>query len=1113
MIEINFSNDLDELSAKFLEVIDSKKIEPLDPEVVVVQTEGIKKWLSLKIAKTNGICCNVKYSSPKKLIFELLECLGVNFAEKHALERSNLFWLILNILTKNPEDYGQLSAYISDNNEVKLVQIANIISDLYDQYFTYRPCLISEWEKGEGSKKYDDNPDAYWQLTLFRKICEKTGTKSFPTAVLDLLKQPLNIDETKLLKRVNFFAVSVLPPFYIEILNFFAPFLDIYMYLLNPSSDYWYEDIPEIAGDKIAKQAGLDDVKDQYYSVKQNLLADFGKLGKDFFSSLLAKDDSNVNINECFKDIPKAESMLSIIKKDLLLNRDLKDDEKYKIDDNDSSIEIHSCHSPMREVEVLYNRLLNIFEKDSTISPRDILVMTPDISEYAPYIEAVFGTSRGSEKNKKHIPYSISDVNYIDESSLIKIFMDILMLVRGRYTASEIFNIIEFEDIRNKFNLNETDINILRVCMNKSGIRWGLGSSHRKDEGLPHNSEFSWEYGIERLLLSLIYESDELYSNILAIKGIGTPANEAITAVIEFINILQALYLFSCTKHDVSDWYKKLSELVREVFMESSKNSKDFSKLTSILDAMDRSYKSYVSNNQSICVGIDFIIEYLNSSLKNKRQFHRFLDGNLNFCEMIPMRSIPFKIICIVGLNDDTFPRKRKPMTFDLIAQMPEKGDRNLRENDRYLFLETILSAGEKLYLSYTGQDLITNNELPPSTLITQFIYNIGERFIFDCDAKIGDRLINKHPLFSFSEKYFLKDRGDMYINYSEDDYLTVKSKNGDNKNDNFKFAGREIDKKIEDNFINIDDLIIFFGHPIEYFFKRSLGINLYEKDFAVADTEPLNINKDEYNIKKLIIDNFFNKNCNKETDLKVKRYIYKYTGMLPPGGVGSVEIKHAVAHSEKFFNKLKDYIDVTERKTYEISFDFNGYRLEGVLKYFHVFKDVPDTETSADRFEDTNLVYYRPASTKTKDKISTWVKHVIFNYFEIKNKRKPRCTYYIGEKKDKNSNDFILEKLAFKPYKIKEQFKFIMDTYLKGIKKPLHFYPEVSEGYFNGKNYKQLFLGYMKDNQYGYDKKDNYLVFYMKDFAETDEFFNNEFVELSNGLFSNIKDSLAEKQ
>ena len=106
-----------------------------------------------------------------------------------------------------------------------------------------------------------------------------------------------------------------------------------------------------------------------------------------------------------------------------------------------------------------------------------------------------------------------------------------------------------------------------------------------------------------------------------------------------------------------------------------------------------------------------------------------------------------------------------------------------------------------------------------------------------------------------------------------------------------------------------------------------------------------------------------------------------------------------------------------------------------------------------------------------------------------------------------------MLEKLAFKPYKIEEQFKFIMDTYLKGIKKPLHFYPEVSEGCFNGKNYKQLFLGYIKDNQYGYDKKDNYLVFYMKDFAETDEFFNDEFFELSNSLFSNIKDSLAKKQ
>ncbi len=1132
MIVPYISNDLNELFKRFVEVVDRDNLAPLEPEIVVVQTDGIKKWLSLNFAQSKGICCNVEYLSPKKVIYNLLSQIGLNFNENYLYEKENLFWLILNIISKSDEDFGPLSKYIRDidnsdikNDEVKLAQIAAATSDLFDQYFTYRPQLIDNWEKG--SKKYVNNEkskiDEEWQFNLFSRIKEKIVEKTLPTQIYELLDKKLNNEKQVLYKRINFFAISVLPPFYIFILNKFAPYLDIYLYLLNPSSDFWYEDISEKAEKKIALTTGKD-VEEQYYSVKKGILTDFGKLGRDFFINLISGSNIDINQNECFIYNECPNDMLSIIKEDILLNKDT--EEKIEVNDNDYSIEIHSCHSPMREVEVLYNRLLNIFENNkgkspgdvNYISPNDILIMTPDISEYAPYVEAVFSKQK---KNEMYIPYSISDVNYMDESSFIKIFMDILKLVRGRYSASEIFNLIEFEGIRKKFKLSETDINLLRICINESGIRWGLDAAHREEEGLEQSKIYSWEFGIERLLLSLIYEKDDLYNNILTVKGIGTSSREAVYALVEFINIINELYSYSKDKHCINEWYRKLTELIGQIFEVNTENLKDFKSLIFMLENMSRSYKVYVIKNPPISVGIDFIIEYLKGNMKDKRQSYKFLDGNLNFCEMIPMRSIPFKVICIIGLNDDTFPRKRKPLSFDLIAQDPMRGDRNLRENDKYLFLETIISASQKLYLSYVGQDIITNDELPPSALITQFLYNIKRRFKFsDENIKIEDSLINKHPLFSFNEKYFMKNGSDMFINYSEDDFIAVKSKKEGYANIESRIKEKiEVDNDLDDKIININDLMSFFGNPIEYFFRRTLGINLDDRELSVEDKEPFNLGIDEYNIKSSIIENFFNEENSEIAGHNIKSYIFKYTGLLPPGGIGSAKIKELISDGQKFFVLLKQNLDTKSRKIYEVAFDLNDYRIEGVLKYFHRLHNNGGINTSLVDVEDMNLVYYRPTGCKTKDKIYTWVKHVIFNYFEIINGKKPSNTYFFGLEKQKNKDEFIIDKLIFKPNdenQIKEQLNFIISTYLRGIKEPLHFYPEVSEEYFNNKekekdNYIKKFSNYIEDSQYGYDKKDNYLVFYMKNFGKKEDFFDEDFSNLADIIFGYISKNCME--
>lgn len=1123
-------NNLDYLFDRLAENINFSESSPLESEIIVIQTDGIKKWLSLKIAEKYGICCNIEFLKPKYLIYKLLKAVHLDFDDKHPLERKNIFWLITKSL-QDPSIDNVLKDYLG-NNETKLAQFAYNIADLFEQYFVYRPDLIINWEKGE--LLYKDDIIEKWQFALYSKIIEKSLVKSFPTAVYERLykNSDINIDSEKLPKKVSIFAISILPPFYVSILKTFSEYLDINIYLLNPSKELWFEyqkpkeNTKGLQAFETIISSEDKSAIEESYNVKNSLLSNFGKIGADFYSNLLEMFENislDYEIDENANNIGKNNykpTMLDVVKDDILNDRNMNELNKTEIEDFDGSIEIHSCHSPMREVEVLYNRLLNIFENNPEIKPSDVLVMTPDISAYAPFIDAVFG----SQKIVKHFPYSISDVSFIDEDSTISMFMDILKLIKGRFETSKIINIIENEAIRTHFSLNDTDINLLKVCIKEAAIKWGIDKDFRKDKGIEFSyNEYSWEYGIERLLLSIIYESDDLYEHIKAIDNIGTNANDAIATISVFLLDLHKLYVFSKNKHNIDNWYMTLISLMDKMFpnIEQApiKISRGIIAIKNALDEMLESYNNYRADNEDIAVGIDFILEYFNRNFKNKLHSYRFLDGNITFCEMIPMRSIPFKIICIIGLNNNTYPRKRKSLSFDLMAGHIRKGDRSLRDNDKYLFLETIISAEKKLYLSYVGQDIVLNSNIPPSVLISQFIYYLKSRFIVKRTDNFEDDIVVKHKIFSFNPVYFTKDKEPFYINYSTEDFnaANVLVSRGNIKNKKF-IDDKEINSKPEDNIINLFDLLKFFENPIEHYFKKTLKVNFDDERFSLEDEEPFDLGTlQEFLVKETLINNYF-----KEKD--IKKYIFKYTGILPPGGAGMSELEDAYNDVRDFLSFLsKKYFINKERITYDINFtyktsDNEEYLIEGVLSYFHKLNMPKRRESVIENLKGYNLASYRLPNTKHKNitipievRLKTYLKHLILNYYEFISGAEHLSDSYLFGKEVENG------KVTYKVYRYftlfpqqlyEEIFHYIIDLYLSGLKKPLHFLPKYS--YECSKNSKKInYTNIINDIKKPQNKyPDNYTLFYLKDFEPAESFFDKTFIDTAVKIFGYMKDA-----
>ena len=585
-----------------------------------------------------------------------------------------------------------------------------------------------------------------------------------------------------------------------------------------------------------------------------------------------------------------------------------------------------------------------------------------------------------------------------------------------------------------------------------------------------------------------------------------------------FLYDLYNLYIFSKGKHSVDEWYNTLLELVDNTFSETTDSAYALNSLRMTLEEMITSYRNYTVDKADLQVGLDFIIEYLKNNFKDTLHSYRFLDGNLTFCEMIPMRSIPFKVICIIGLNNNTFPRKRKPLSFDLMALHPKRGDRNLRDNDKYLFLETIISAKEKLYLSYVGQDIVLNSDIQPSVLISQFIYYLKSRIKIETSKDIEKDIISKHKIFSFNPAYFVRDGDQSFISYIEEDFNAAKILTHRGESEDIKFVDAKINKEPEDNIISIIDLLNFFTNPVKHYFKKTLNINFDEKTFAIDDEEPVDLNDlDAFTTKNKLLDDYFK-------NRKLKRYIFKYTGFLPPGGAGMGDFYDIARDVQDFLNDflIKKYSIIRDRKTHEIRFkyvndDGGEYVVEGVLDYFHSLNIPEEKKPVIKDLDGYNLVNYRLANTKAqkseipvKEIVKSYIKHLILNYYEFANgAEKLSHSFLFGEEKEKG-------KVKYKTYEFKgvtdveETFKYIVNLYLSGLKEPLHFHPSKSYEYYAKKdkfNASTAFK-FLKEGSYN-SPPDSYISFYLKDIQKESDFFNDPFKEISKKLFGFIYGAL----
>ena len=1007
---------------------------PLQPTTVVVQSFGIGQWLKLRLAEQAGIAANIDCILPAELIWRLYRIFlpDVQLPHESPFSRQLLTWRIMQLLPEcgieannNPVEskiFSPVQQYLhgKDDDQLRLYQLSDAIAGLFDQYLVYRPDWILNWQEGQLEAS---SPAEKWQSILWQKILQSPGLEptqhraslhqKFMTRVQNLTAAPTELSST-----LSIFGLSSLPQMHLQALQAVGTLINIDIYFLNPCEHYWGDIVApkDLAKHSIRQLIKADGplLEEDYLEVGNPLLASFGKQGREFLELLL--DNDTLAVKEYFtRNEDSPANTLTTIKNDILAlesgsplenSTPLKRASENSSTD-DQSLQIHCCHSRRRELEVLFNQLMSMLAQNSGLRPTDIMIMAPDISEYAALIPAVF---------QNHIYYSITDRPLAQESTILASFELILNLPRSRLTSTEVVDLLEVPAIQDKFSFADTDLEKIIFWIKESGIRWEMdGASKQSNWGLPASEHNTWGFGLRRLIMGMAMQqpTDEspMYASILPFE-VEPADSQLIGRLCTFIDLVDSFRTRLAKPQTASEWQRTITALLDEFFLPS--NDDEYA-LSYIHKALDKLQQQTRSCDYQTTLSHPLVHHWLNEQLAAESQSRGFISGGITFATLLPMRSVPFKVICLLGMNDNEFPRQDKPFGFDLMAADYRKGDRSKRNDDRYLFLEALISASEYFYLSYIGRSLKDNKPKPASVLVLELQDYLQTIY--------GKSFEIEHPLQPFDKKYYDPEQP-AYSSYDSNWYRALIAEPGESQ-----FQDIELSPAAEVPLSHSQQLTDFFRHPAKYYFHQ-LGVFLETEDFDLMDTESFQLDALE---RYQLADTALGILVAQQSIAAWKTRILA-DGVLIDGMLGEQNLQTEIVKAHTVYEKLTQLI-TTEAQNISCSLTINGHAIDAEIRCFN-----------------GQPINYQTGTLRERQLLTIWIKHLFMNAAGHRTESQmlstqPTKKTATGQKTIKAVQTTLLPMEAELANDTLEQLALLYD---QGLKKPLLFLPATSKVFFD---------------------------------------------------------------
>ncbi|MDR3388328.1 MAG: exodeoxyribonuclease V subunit gamma [Rudaea sp.] len=742
---------------------------PLRAQTVVVAHPGLRRWLLGEFARRpgvhggHGIAANFDMILPWQWLERVARVVLGDAAFVGGPYRSEfLRWHIFRALPGL--ESAQIAAYLAaGNGEQRRFQLSAHLAGIFTQYLIYRPEWILAWERGPAR---DDD----WQAALWRQLRSAIGTPHRAQRRDALLHALESRGDGETLP-LHVFGVSHLPPDILAVMRALATRRCVHLYFPDPCREYW--------SDLRSRRQLLKiqaDPQVLYYEIGHPLLVSLGRMAQDF-CIVLDEADAAIERDELDEAEPLAggESLLANLQSSIrccqpdlvgaAVRKNVEKEKKYQESllalRGDASLRVHACHTRLRELEATKDALLRALADDASLQHRDIVVMAPDIAAYAPYLQAVFGAAARYDADPAHIPWHLADVGLARAHPLMNAFQRMLDLAESRFGASEVMDFLDVPAVARRFGIDAGSREPLDRSVRRARVAWGLDADMKAQAGAAPIDANSWQFGFDRMYAGLLLGQDTPtagFDGILPLQGVSGTATEAIGQLDHLLGELRRARAGFATSRSLRQWSEWLLNLIDAMFQADLRDDDEQSALDSLRRLVADLAVQADAAGQGTLLPWSVVRDVLRGALDNVAERQPFLLGGVTFCGLVPQRSIPFRVVCLIGMNEGEFPRATGDAGLNRMLTKPQRGDRDSRSEDRYLFLEALMSARDRLHISYVAEGVHDAKPRNPASPLAELLQFLDEQHGLQADNAAPRPWLLLHPLQPFDARYYRRD-------------------------------------------------------------------------------------------------------------------------------------------------------------------------------------------------------------------------------------------------------------------------------------------------------------------------------------------------------------------
>ncbi len=881
-LHIHRAERSDRLVAALGEVLSRPLPDPFATEIVCVPTHGVERWLSQQLSHRlgtgadgeDGVCAGVDFPSPHRLAARATAAVTGIEPGADPWQPHRAVWPLLTEIDAAREeswaaplwaflgrggDANDGEARAGDSRGGRRWSIAQHLADLYAAYASSRPAMLLDWLAGNdvGPGGWVLGPDRRWQAELWRRLRARLELPSPAERigpVCDRLAEDPSLSD--LPERLSVFGPTRVLPDQLRLLTTLARHRDVYFWLTQPSPVLWDRIADTLAAERSGSLIGPRSADPTVGLPDHGLLAYLGRDSRELQVTLL---DGVAEVTHTHHPAEPTEtgpaSLLRWLQDDLAADRMLAEPvPERRLAADDDSISLHACHGPDRQVEVLREVLLGLLADDPTLEPRDIIVMCPDIETFAPLISAGFGLADAApdQAHPGHqLRVRLADRSLRQLNPLLHTLSTLFDLATSRIEAAAVLDLISTEPVARKFSFSDDDLARIADLIERSGVRWGLDPQHRAAFSMSAFGQNTWAAGLDRLLLGIAMdESGHHYlGTALPLDDIDSSDVDLVGRLTECVHRIRSSVIDFGRARTLPEWIGLARDAIQALTSVSRADSWQlghaYAELARIAESAETITESGSDDDQLAEAATQLRPAEMRAlfadSFRGRPSRANFRTGTLTMCTMTPMRSVPHRVVVLLGVDDGVFPRHSSIDGDDIVAAQPWIGDRDPRTEDRQLLLDAILSAEERFVVIYSGADPRTGAARPPAVPIGELLDTL-DRTAQPADPKTTIRcmITTRHPLQPFDPKNFATDDHDRSFSFDRQSLRGARALLGPRQPAVSPYAIGPLPPRPADDVIDLTDLTRFFNHPVRALLRMRAGLSLFEDDDQLDDQIPI---------------------------------------------------------------------------------------------------------------------------------------------------------------------------------------------------------------------------------------------------------------------------------